>query len=105
MLTSYSDVKDQVLTEIKDYELMLARYPEDRLSEMADSTVPIYYGDIIEEWREMPIEYTDRWQEFGTDSNATITKLMQIDLFIYYQELFSQAYAELTKDLEEQDAE
>jgi hypothetical protein len=102
MLTSYADVKKQVLTEIKDYELMLARHPEDRLSEMADSTVPIYYGDIIEEWREMPIEYTDRWQEFGTDSSATITKLMQIDLFIYYQELFSQAFAELSKEYDDE---
>jgi hypothetical protein len=105
MLTSYSDVKDQVLTEIREYDLTNDTYPEDRLSEMADSEVPTYTNEIISEWCDLPFDSRDRWQDFGSDSNATITHLMALDLVIYYQELFRQAYFELTKDLEEQDAE
>jgi hypothetical protein len=105
MLTSYSDVKDQVLTEIREYDLTNDTYPEDRLNEMADSAVPVYTNEIISEWVDLPFDSRDRWQDFGADSNATITHLMALDLLVYYQELFSQTYFELTKDLEEQDAE
>ena len=104
MLTTYSDVKDQVLTEINDYDLANDTYPEDRLNEMADSAVPIYTNEIISEWCELPFDSRDRWQDYGADSNSSITHLMALDLLVYYEEQFRHAFAELTKDLEEQEA-
>ena len=104
MLTTYAEIKQQVLDEwdtIKD-----AVYPEDLLSEWADSNVPVYYSDIIHEWTEMPRDYDDRWRDdFGNPGDDfTITKLMQIDLYCYYYALFGKAFIELRHDLE-QDAE
>ena len=79
-------------------------YPHDLLNEFADSATPIYYGDIISEWQEMPSEFTDSWQELGADGSAIITALMQIDLFNYYSLAYRVAYNELCDEMEPQDA-
>lgn len=41
------DLADSVLLEVADIDLDDA-YPEDRLSEIADSAVPVYTGDILD---------------------------------------------------------
>lgn len=97
-LSTFAEIKAQLSDELPNFAN--GKYPEDYLSEFADGLVPIYYGDIIAEWREMPMEFSDRWQELGTDGSATITKLMQIDLYIYYLELVNEAYFDLTTEQE-----
>lgn len=94
-LSTYADVLAEVTSELE--QLTASEYPEDLLREFADSLVPVYYSDIMDEWRELPLEDSDRWQELGADGKATIFSLMSIDLFLYYEDLFTRAYTELTE--------
>jgi hypothetical protein len=102
MLTPYQEIKEFIAREIDtdDYGTNAA---DDRIRELADSEVPIYYSEIIDEWREMPMAYTDKWRELGTGDydSMTITSLMQIDLSIYYLDQFEMAYSELQDELAE----
>lgn len=76
-------------------------YPEDLLTELADSATPLYYGDIIQEWQEMPIEFNDSWQDLGVEENAPILRRMRIDLFLYYQDRYTEIHAEIMAEQEE----
>lgn len=98
-LTTYQEIKERILSELE--QLKQSPYPENILTELADSEVPIYYGDIIEEWREMPSEYSDNWNVFGYEGDK-ITDLMAYDLATYYQERFDLAWTEI-KEEEEQE--
>jgi hypothetical protein len=89
-LTTYEDIKAQVRDELEQLEE--TPYPEDLLYQFADSEVPIYYGDIVEEWQQLPFDDTDRWQELGANPETTIYKLMQIDLLLYYERQFVEAW-------------
>lgn len=95
-LSTYADVLSEVANELD--QLMASEYPEDLLREFADSLVPVYYSDILDEWRELPIEQSDRWQEIGADGKATIFSLMSIDLFLYYEDMFVRAYEQLSSE-------
>jgi hypothetical protein len=97
-LTSYSDIQEQVREIVE--QLKESAYPEDLLREHADSECPIYYSDIVNEWRELPNEYCDRWQELGLTHDSSITSLMQTDLFLYYQEQFEKAWEDIKEELE-----
>tara|TARA_R110000803_G_scaffold36074_1_gene77702 strand:+ start:746 stop:1057 length:312 start_codon:yes stop_codon:yes gene_type:complete len=92
--------RDQIRSEIIDHleQLKETQYPEDLLTELADSNTPVYYSGIISEWQEMPSDYNDRWQELGYDGSASIMTLMQIDLCIYYQEQFLEVWEEVKSE-------
>jgi hypothetical protein len=94
-LSTYEDILAEVTGELE--ELKNSPYPEDRLTEWADGFVPIYTSEIVKEWFDLPISARDEWQEYGAMPDKGITDLMAIDLYMYYQALFSQAYAELTE--------
>tara|TARA_R110001606_G_scaffold129324_1_gene264152 strand:+ start:144 stop:467 length:324 start_codon:yes stop_codon:yes gene_type:complete len=95
-LSTHNDIKTEILADWQQFED--ANYPEDILTEYAESAVPIYYSEIIEEWQAMPSEFDDSWQELGTDGSATITTLMQLDLFNYYRDAYLVAFDELAKE-------
>jgi hypothetical protein len=100
MLTTYNEMRH----EIED--LREEANPEDRLHEIADSLVPIYYGDIIEEWQEMPMEYSNNWQDSITPTaDTTITQLMQIDLYNYYYEKLAEILSEAKDEWQEEEEE
>lgn len=69
---------------------------EDDINEYADGQVPIYYGDIAKEWQEigecheMTIEHIGEY-----DTAGGIYKMMQQDLFFYYQTKLSEDYQKL----------
>ena len=72
------------------------------IAEYADSLVPVYNGDIIAEWSQMPSEYDDSWQQYGMDEvfwQGGILKLMSVDLAEYYLALYQEAYAEVAEEL------
>jgi len=76
-------------------------YPEDRLEEMADGFVPIYYNEIISDWTEMPSEYTDYWKDQydGTiPAEMGITALMATDLYSYYRDTTLDVYKEMKEE-------
>ena len=70
-------------------------YPEDSASEYADSAVPIYYSDIIEAWRDLPNEYSNKFHEVSSELPDRVEDLMKTDIYLYYQMLYSGAVQEL----------
>jgi hypothetical protein len=98
-LTTYDEIRKEILD---DWE-QLARwsYPEDILTEWADNTVPIYTNEIIDQWRELPNEYNDSWEEYGLPHAITITTLMTLSLYHYYQNQFTQIYHEILLEKEQ----
>jgi len=72
-------------------------YLSDSLNELVDSYLPVYYGEIIKEWQEMPHEYDNRGaHELGAQLPINIQDLMGLDLYLYYSDLvntYAQEYA------------
>lgn len=79
-------------------------YPDDLLTEWADSACPIYYSDIIKDWQEMPNEFTDKWQEFYEPNNeTTIFYLMSLDLGEYYRDAYLRIYEVIKNEKESEE--
>jgi hypothetical protein len=104
-----SDIKNDIL-ENWDY-LGETNYPEDLLSELAESALPVYYHRILSDWTEMPNEYTDSWKEMVAiqqdgavfmGDKQSIYNLMLMDLFNYYHDTYSEVYAEVRQDKEQE---
>lgn len=92
MLTTYTEILKIVsddLANIQDHP-----FADDALTEYADSEVPVYNSEIVEEWRELPSDYWDSGRDLR-DHDSTILDLMRYDLYTYYNEQFYRAYAEL----------
>ena len=80
----------------------------DNAGEYVDGYLPIYYNQIVEEWKEMPSEYNDRGAaELGVykENEATIYNLMSLDLYVYYSELFEEALTEVEESQEGEDGD
>lgn len=101
-LTTYEEILKMVRDEFE--QLSEREYPEELLHEFADSECPVYYHDISTEWVELPMEDTDRWQEIGAEGHTTIYQLMSLDLYLYYQTMFQQAWEQVKEEKEFQDA-
>ena len=99
MRMNYNDIKADILFHLD--QLKENAYPEDLITELADSAVPVYYSDIISDWSEMPSEFNDSWEEFGLPQEVTIIGLMTLDLFNYYQTQYQTIYREITEQEEE----
>lgn len=96
-----NDIRAEIL---QDWEtLESSQYPEDLLSEWADSAVPIYNNDIIEDWQEMPSDYDDSWKEYGNPEDNGIISLMRIDLFAYYYDTYTKIYREILDEKENEE--
>ncbi len=100
MLLTLADAK----TELKAdwHRFADNQYPQDTLTEYADSACPIYTADTIREWSEMPPEFDDAWQDYtdNSDNSKGIADLMRLDLYNYYSHLYNLAYAELADEME-----
>jgi hypothetical protein len=96
-----SDIKGDILDHWE--QLTEKAYPEDLLTELAESACPVYYSDIIKDWQEMPNEFTDSWQEFTeATQGTTIFTLMGWDLWNYYQDAYRKVFAEVSQDKEQE---
>jgi hypothetical protein len=74
---------------------------KDRSGEFIDSYLPVYYNQIIDEWKAMPSEYNDRGSaELGQGGEINIYNLMTLDLYLYYSDLFAEAVEEVEQALE-----
>ena len=73
----------------------------DNSGEWIENYIPIYNNHIIAEWQEMPGEYDNRGSaELGIPSDISIIALMQLDLYLYYSDLFFVALDSVEKSLE-----
>jgi hypothetical protein len=96
-VTNWKDIYEQVESEWSWF----ASEPDRAISEMADSLVPVYNGEIIREWTNLSQEDSDTWQEFGAPEKFGIVDLMKIDLFIFYEAQVATAYNEILEMKEE----
>lgn len=100
-LMTHAEIKAELIENLQ--YLKETPYPEDMVAELADSNVPIYNGDVIRTWQEMPSDFDDRWKDYGYDTQKNeggIVKLMQIDLTFYYLEQFSAIWEEIKEEEE-----
>lgn len=102
MRFNYTQIK-QLLEDEWD-ELTKQSDADHWLTEIADGLVPIYHGEIIADWAEMPSEYDDNWKEqYGEaiPKEVGITALMATDLYEYYRSTTYEIYRELLKKKED----
>jgi hypothetical protein len=98
--TIKQQMKDEFKTEIDKGYITLEEI-QDNSGEWVDGYLPVYYNKIVEEWQQMPSEYNDRGAaELGMGQEVTIYNLMSLDLYLYYQDIFNDAMAELEEELE-----
>jgi hypothetical protein len=103
-LTTISEMVEEIKTELeKGVELETIR---DNSIQWVDNYVPVYNCYVIEEWQEMPSDYDDRGaEELGTsdkpDEREGIVRLMTLDLYLYYTDLFNEALQEVEDALKE----
>ena len=101
MLNNFDDVWLQVLGEWGYFETE----PDRAISEMTDNLVPVYTNAIIHDWMNLGGNDSDQWQEVyavaDLPRDTTITGLMSLDLWIYYNALVTRAYNEIKQEKEE----
>jgi hypothetical protein len=91
----YEDLK-QTITNGEDMESI-----RDNSGEWIDGYLPIYNNSIIEEWQNMPGEYDNRGAlELGIPRDISIISLMQLDLYLYYSDVFFQVLTDIAEELE-----
>jgi hypothetical protein len=91
----YEDLK-QTITNGEDMESI-----RDNSGEWIDGYLPIYNNNIIEEWKDMPGDYDNRGAaELGFPSDISIISLMQLDLYLYYSDIFFQVLTDIAEELE-----
>jgi DNA-binding ferritin-like protein (Dps family) len=94
------DFIDNYINETKEIEDL-----EDDITEFADSQVPIYYNDIMEEWRNNG-ECQGMADEAGMlGDTKEVYKIMQADLYAYYDNQLTEDYNTLMDLLEDQEEE
>lgn len=106
MPSTRKEIKEYLLDEID--QIKESSYPEDLVTELADSLIPIYYSEIMKEWVNLDSEFCDRWKEYGYDTQKNeggIMQLMQVDLSFYYIETALSVWEEIKKELEEGESE
>lgn len=96
MYFSDDKIKGDILDSWEAFKDAGENFISDNLTQMADSAVPIYNGDIIKDWAEMPSEFDDSWQELSPNrEEITIVNLMRLDLYNYYQDAYRRIYQEV----------
>lgn len=104
-MNSYETVK-QMKEEIQSDLLRGEDLEEikDRSGEIVDGYLPVYNNRILEEWAQMPNDYDNRGAlEFGYEGEPDIIRLMSLDLYIYYTDLFFEAIGEVEQEIEEKE--
>ena len=77
---------------------------KDRSGEIVDGYLPVYNNRILEEWAQMPNDYDNKGAlEFGYEGEPDIIRLMSLDLYIYYTDLFFEAVGEVEQEAEEKE--
>jgi hypothetical protein len=91
----YEDLK-QTITNGEDMESI-----RNNSGEWIDGYLPVYNNNIIEEWKDMPGEYDNRGAaELGIPGDISIISLMQLDLYLYYSDVFFQVLTDIAEELE-----
>jgi hypothetical protein len=98
-LITHEEAKTQLVDEWN--WLADAKHIEDEVRALAQSAMPIYTAEIIKVWTELPNDYSNKFSEIrsaGEWLDFTIEDLMNDDLWLYYDFIFSGALNELAEE-------
>ena len=76
---------------------------DDNLHEFADGEVPIYYNDIVKEWRDCGECHGQAGDEGLIEGETDAYKIMQVDLYAYYYQEISQDFNTLVDLIESEE--
>ena len=97
-------MKDEIKTELSNGAKL--NKIKDNSGEWIDSYLPVYNNQIIKEWQDMPSDYNNRgYAEIGCGNGEEINiiNLMQLDLYLYYSDLWNEVIEELEEEIEERE--
>jgi hypothetical protein len=99
-LLSDTDLWEKILYNLEEYSDSgeVPAYDSDFIIGFAESQLPIYYNEIIQEWTDLPAKYRDTWHDYGTEDNTTIYDLMTRDLYNYYETRTSKILDEIQEE-------
>ena len=98
-MTTYTEIIAELRTALSNGEELESI--RDNSGEWIDGYLPICNNRIIEEWQDMPGEYDNRGaEELGIPGDISIISLMQLDLYLYYSDLFFQVLTDIAEELE-----
>lgn len=86
--------RTSIAAEIRDLRAEFDTDPDRAIHEMADGLCPIYNGDIIAEWSELPSVFDDAGADY-CDPNDGIVRRMQLDLYAYYDQTVRELWSEI----------
>jgi len=90
----YTDIAEMIADE--DNEL------QDKMHEIADGNVDIYYHDIYKSLPEM-VDYIEQARDEGLiEGTTTIDKQIQIGQYVYHLEQINEAYQEIKAEFEKE---
>jgi hypothetical protein len=103
---SLTDFLENYCNDLNDKEWPTqVRDQEDNISEYADGLVPIYYADIVKEWQENG-ECKGMADDQGMlEETKDPYKIMQADLYCYYDNQLREDYNKLIELMDEQEDE
>jgi hypothetical protein len=89
-LTPDRDLKDQILYNLSEYSDSgeVPHYDSDFIVGFAEAQLPVYYSEIIQEWQQLPMDY----------SNTDIFKLMTDDLYNYYSDKTAELLGQIRQE-------
>jgi len=95
-LPTVAQAKKRILDDVPN--ILESKYPDDELTELVDSDLPIYNSEIVYQWAKLPVEFEN---PIGfVDAETTIYKLMTFDLYDFYKDVYGKALEEIKEEAE-----
>ena len=102
MHNTFKEIKEAIKNDYWQ-ELTDHADPYEWLMEFGDGLVPVYYSDIIDDWKEMPAEFVDSGIDICSAESGIFDR-MTADLWNYYQDQTRTAYEQVKGELENANA-
>jgi hypothetical protein len=93
------EAKKRILADVPN--ILESKYPEDELTELVDSDLPVYYSEIIYQWAKLPSEYEQPLSNHVITDETNIYSLMGFDLYDFYRDTYFEALEEIKKEKKE----
>ena len=94
-LPTVAEAKKRILESVPD--ILGKPYPEDELTELVDSDLPIYNSEIVHQWAKLPSEFENELVG-NVDKETTIYNLMTFDLYDFYKDVYGKALEEIKQE-------
>jgi hypothetical protein len=92
-LPTIEEAKKRILEDAPD--ILKAAYPQDELTQLVDSDLPVYYSEILYQWSKLPSEYEQPLKSNEITEEMNIYSLMSLDLYEYYSDIYAKALDEI----------